>query len=90
MIDMLTRHAIQVLRHAGHDQADVGRLVGVGVRTVRRVESEPDIAHIDNAKEREGRAIGRPAKAEPFRFVVARSWREGRICARWRSSGEPS
>ena len=71
MIDMLTRHAIQVLRHAGHDQADVGRLVGVGVRTVRRVESEPDIAHIDNAKERERRAIGRPAKAEPFRSVVA-------------------
>ncbi|MBI4484991.1 MAG: IS21 family transposase [Acidobacteria bacterium] len=71
MIDMLTRHAIQVLRHAGHDQADVGGLVGVGVRTVRRVESEPAITHIDDAQERERRAIGRPAKAEPFRSVVA-------------------
>jgi len=71
MIDMLTRHAIQVLRQAGHEQADVARLVGVGVRTVRRVEGESDVTHIDNAKERERRAIGRPAKAEPFRSVVA-------------------
>jgi len=71
MIEMLKRHAIQVLRQAGHDQADVARLVGVGVRTIRRVEGEPDITHIDDAKERERRAIGRPAKAEPFRSVVA-------------------
>ena len=71
MIDMLKRHAIQVLRQAGHDQADVARLIGVGVRTIRRVESEPDVTHIDTAKERERRAIGRPAKAEPFRSVIA-------------------
>jgi transposase len=71
MIDMLTRHAIQVLRHAGHEQHDVARLVGVGVRTVRRVEGEADVTAIDDAKERERRAIGRPAKAEPFRSVVA-------------------
>jgi len=71
MIDMLTRHAIQVLRHAGHDQPDVARLVDVGVRTVRRVESEPDVTQIDDATERARRAIGRPAKAEPFRSVVA-------------------
>ena len=71
MIDMLTRHAIQVLRQAGHDQADVGRLIGVGVRTVRRVEGEPDVTHIDDATERARRAIGRPAKAEPYRSVIA-------------------
>lgn len=71
MIEMLTRHAIQVLRQAGHEQADVARLVGVGVRTVRRVESESDVTHIDDATERARRAIGRPAKAEPFRSVVA-------------------
>jgi hypothetical protein len=66
MIDMLTRHAIQVLRAAGHEQADVARLVGVGVRTVRRVEDESDITHIDDAKERERRAIGRPGRRIPF------------------------
>jgi len=71
MIDMLTRHAIQVLRHAGHDQTDIARLVGVGVRTVRRVEAEADVIHIDDAKERARRAIGRPAKAEPYRSVIA-------------------
>ena len=71
MIDMLTRHAIQVLRQAGHEQRDVAKLVGVGVRTVRRVDGEPDVSHVDDSKERERRAIGRPAKAEPFRSVVA-------------------
>jgi transposase len=70
MIDMLKRHAIQVLRQAGHDQADVARLVGVGVRTVRRVDGEPDVTQIENVTERARRAIGRPAKAEPFRSVV--------------------
>jgi transposase len=71
MIDMLKRHAIQVLRQAGHAQAEVARLVGVGVRSVRRVDAEPDVTHVDEAKERERRAIGRPAKAEPFRPLVA-------------------
>jgi transposase len=71
MIDMLKRHAIQVLRQAGHDQAEIARLVGIGVRTVRRVEGEPDVTHIDDASERERRAIGRPAKAELFRSVIA-------------------
>jgi transposase len=71
MIDMLTRHAIQVLRHAGHDQADVGRLLGVAVRTVRRVDGELDVTQIDDAHERARRAIGRPAKAEPYRALIA-------------------
>jgi hypothetical protein len=71
MIDMLRRHAIQVLRQAGHDQADVARLVGVGIRSVRRVDAEPEVTHINDAQERERRAIGRPSKAEPFRSVVA-------------------
>ena len=47
------------------------RLVGVGLRSVRRVDAEPDVTHTDAAKERERRAIGRPAKAEPFRPLVA-------------------
>lgn len=71
MIEMLKRHAIQVLQQAGHEQAEIARLVGVGVRTVRRVEAEPDVTHIDDATERARRAIGRPAKAEPFRSVIA-------------------
>lgn len=71
MIDMLKRHVIQILRQAGHEQADVARRVGVSLRSVRRVEAEPDVTHFDNAQGRGRRAIGRPAKAEPFRSLVA-------------------
>jgi hypothetical protein len=72
VIDMLKRHAIQVLRQAGHDQADVGRLVGSAhgpssaASTVNRTST-----HTENVMERACRAIGRPAKAEPFRSVIA-------------------
>jgi transposase len=71
MIDMLKRHAIHVLRQAGHAQAEVARLVGVGLRSVRRVDGEPAVTHINEATERARRAIGRPTKAEPFRPLVA-------------------
>ena len=74
MIDMLKRHAIQVLRHAGHDQDEIARLVGVGVCTVRRVEAEADVTHIDDVQERERRAIGRPAKAEPSASFCIDLW----------------
>ncbi|GAC1455778.1 MAG: hypothetical protein PVSMB1_05350 [Gemmatimonadaceae bacterium] len=70
MIDMLKRHAIQVLRAAGHGQRDVARLTDVGLRSVRRVEAEPDVAHVDDAGERARRRIGRPSIAEPLRPLV--------------------
>jgi transposase len=71
MIDMLKRHEIQVLRRAGHSQIDVARLAGVARRTVQRIDTEATVRQIDTAREREARGIGRPAKAEPFRSVVA-------------------
>ena len=67
MINMLTRHAIQVLRKAGHTQAEVATLTGVSEREVRRVEREPAVETLDLPAERERRGIGRPSKAEPFR-----------------------
>lgn len=71
MIDMLKRHEIQVLRRAGHSQVEVVTLAGVSRRSVQRVDTEAVVTHIDAAREREARGIGRPAKAEPFRpFVV--------------------
>lgn len=71
MIDMLKRHEIQVLRRAGHSQHEVATLAGVARRSVQRVDAETAVTHIDTAREREARGIGRPAKAEPFRaFVV--------------------
>jgi transposase len=71
MIDMLKRHEIQVLRRAGHSQIDVARLAGVARRTVQRIDTEATVTDIDTARERDARGIGRPAKAEPFRWVVA-------------------
>jgi transposase len=71
MIDMLKRHEIQVLRRAGHSQVEAAKLAGVSLGSVRRVEREPDVTQIDSGPERERRGIGRPAKAEPFRPLVA-------------------
>ncbi len=71
MIDMLKRHEIQVLRRAGHSQIEAAKLAGVSLGSVRRVEREPDVTQIDSGPERARRGIGRPAKAEPFRALVA-------------------
>jgi transposase len=70
MIDMLKRHEIQVLRRAGHTQTEIAKLAGVSRRSVQRVEIETAVTHLEAALAREGRGIGRPAKAEPFRSVV--------------------
>jgi transposase len=70
MIDMLKRHAIQVLRAAGHGQGEIAMLTDVSIRSVRRVEAEPDVSHVDDAGERDRRRIGRPSIAEPFRPCV--------------------
>jgi len=71
MQGMLKRHEIQVLRRAGHGQAEVARLAGVSEDTIRRVEREGPVAHVDDAAERQRRKIGRPSNAEPFRKFVA-------------------
>lgn len=68
---MLKRHAIQVLREAGHSLPEVAKLAGTSVRSVQRVEDEAPVASLDSDAERARRRIGRPSKAEPFRgFVV--------------------
>jgi transposase len=71
MIDMLKRHQIQVLRQAGHSQREVARLAAVSRRSVQRVDTEVAVTHLDVAHERERRGVGRPAKAEAFRPLVA-------------------
>jgi transposase len=67
MIDMLKRHEIQVLRRAGHSQQETAVLAGVAIRSIRRVEAEAAVTHVDTAAERARRGVGRPSKAEPFR-----------------------
>jgi len=70
MINMLKRHEIQVLRKAGHTQADVAERTEVSESAVRRVEREPTVGEINDQAARQHRHIGRPSKAEPFREKV--------------------
>ncbi len=67
---MLKRHEIQVLRRAGHNASEVAVLADVSRRSVRRVEAEMAVSHVDTAAEIERRGVGRPSKAEPFRDLV--------------------
>ncbi len=70
MINMLKRHEIQVLRRAGHTQADVAERAEVSESAVRRVEREAPVEDVDDEAARQRHRIGRPSKAEPFRQKV--------------------
>jgi transposase len=69
---MLKRHEVEILLKAGHPKAEVARLAGVSLCSVKRIAEEAPVVHVDDAVEREKRRIGRPSKVEDFRkFVVA-------------------
>jgi transposase len=70
MIDMVKRHEIQVLRRAGHGQAEIAKLAGVSKRSVERVGGERAVVDFNTDAERGKRRIGRPSKAEPFRSCL--------------------
>lgn len=65
----MKRHAIQVLREAGHTLDEIRTLVGVGKRTVQRVVSEPMITDLRTSP-RAMERVGRPPKAEAYRTQV--------------------
>lgn len=67
---MLKRHAVQVLREAGHSLEETAKLSGVSVRSVQRIETEPPVSQLEVDAERERRRVGRPSKAEPYRSYV--------------------
>lgn len=73
MLPLLLRHEIQVLRRAKHSQPDVAARTGVSLATVRRVEREAVVVHVDDRGERKARQIGRPSKATPYSESV-REW----------------
>jgi transposase len=71
MYEMLKRHEVQVLRRAGHSQADVAKLTGVAERSIRRMEAEPPVTSATPvAQQRQARSVGRPSKAELLRDFV--------------------
>lgn len=67
---MLKRHAIQVLRQAGHTLDEIATFVAVSRKSVQRVIAEPAVTHDDTELERTRRHVGRPAKAEAYRERV--------------------
>jgi transposase len=75
VIDLLKRHAIQVLRRAGHTLEEIAELVAVGKRTVQRVIGEPMITTVTAKPGPESARPGRPAKAEAYRMRV-QAWLE--------------
>src|SRR6266851_2919319 len=70
MLGMLKRHEVEILLKAGHSKAEVARLAGVSLCSVKRIAEEVPVAHVDDAAEREKRRIGRPSIVEDFRKPV--------------------
>jgi transposase len=69
---MLKRHEVEILLKAGHSKAEVARLAGVSLCSVKRMAEEVPVVHVDDAAEREKRRIGRPSIVENFRKVVVK------------------
>ena len=67
---MLKRHEIEILLKAGHSKAEVARLSGVSLRSVKGIAQESPVVHVDEVGEREKRGIGRPSLVEDFRKSV--------------------
>lgn len=67
---MLKRHEVEILLKAGHPKAEVARLAGVSLCSVKRIAEEVPVVHVDDAAEREKRRIGRPSIVEDFRKLV--------------------
>jgi transposase len=63
---MLTRHAIQVLRAAGHTQSEVEELTGISEREIRRIEKEEPVTDLADTSQAKKRGVGRPSKVAPF------------------------
>ena len=66
MYSQMKRHAVQLLLGAGHTQAEVAELTGLSERTVRRINKEDAVAHLDDRAERVRRRVGRPSKTAPL------------------------
>jgi hypothetical protein len=55
---------------AGHAKAEVARLSGVSLCSVKRIAQEQPVEHVDDAAERAKRKIGRPSTVLTFRKQV--------------------
>src|ERR1700757_1478965 len=67
---MLKRHEVEILLKAGHAKTEVARLSGVSLRSVKRIADERPVEHVEDARERVQRQIGRPSTVTNFRKQV--------------------
>jgi transposase len=67
---MLKRHEVEILLRAGHRKTEVARLTGVSLCSVKRIAEESPVVHVDDARERAKRKIGRPSTVANFRKQV--------------------
>src|SRR5215469_7634267 len=63
---MLKRHEVEVLLKAGHPKTEVDRLAGVCLCSVKRIAEENPVVHVDDARERAERKVGRPSMVANF------------------------
>ena len=73
---MLRRHEVEILLKAGHSKTEVARLSGVSLRSVKRIAEERPVEHVEDARERAKRQIGRPSTVTNFRKQVVEIVRE--------------
>jgi hypothetical protein len=69
MLGMLKRHEVEILLRAGHRKTEVARLTGVSLCSVKRIAEENPVVHVDDARERAKRKIGRPSTATELSVV---------------------
>src|SRR5467141_3444310 len=70
MLSMLKRHEVEILLKAGHRKAEVARLTGVSLCSVKRIAEESSVVHVEDAAERAKRQIGRPSTVVNFRKPI--------------------
>jgi hypothetical protein len=73
---MLKRYEVEILLKAGHAKTEVARLSGVSLGSVKRIAEERPVEHVEDARERGKRQIGRPSTIANFRKQVVEIVRE--------------
>ncbi len=67
---MLKRHEVEILLKAGPGKAEVARLTGVSLCSVKRIAQEGPVVLVDDAVERAQRQVGRPSTVAKFRKPI--------------------
>lgn len=66
---------VQKLRKAQVSQEEIKGLTGISERTIRRIETEPEVTSTDDETLRQSRKVGRPSKVSQYEALI-RQWLE--------------